>query len=293
MIQYANKRDISGTQSKAEVLIEALPYLKQFAGKRVVIKIGGELLKDEEDAKSLAQDLTLLKSVGINVIVCHGGGPQISEMMAAVNKSPEFVDGHRVTDAETLEITAMVLLGKLNRALVSLLNAHGPQAIGLSGVDGRLFLVNPKDENLGFVGNIDAVDPDPVTKVLDAGYIPVVSSIGMDKDGVVYNINADMAAGELAKAVGAEKFVVLTNVEGLYESFGDKDSLISEIDAKALKELLDSGTLSAGMLPKAECILLALEAGVSKAHMLDGRVRHAVLLEIFTPEGIGTMVVPN
>jgi acetylglutamate kinase len=283
-------RALIDTQAKARVLIEALPYITEYAGRRIVVKVGGEVVDDPTAAASFAADLVLLKAVGINVVLCHGGGPQISREMANMGREPTFVNGLRVTDAETMEITAMVLLGVLNRNLVSLLNVHGPQAVGVSGVDGRLFVVEPERAELGYVGRIREVTPDPVVRLLDDGYIPVVASIGMDDTGAAYNVNADLAAGRLAAAIGAEKYVLLTNVEGLYESFGDADTLISEIDRDGLRALRDGGSLSAGMVPKVDSILTALDGGVGRAHILDGRVEHAVLLEIFTPEGIGTMV---
>ena len=290
MIQRASTRYLEETQYKTSILIEALPYLKQFSGKRVVIKIGGELVENLEQAKSFVEDIILLKSIGLHVILVHGGGPQISRLMKQVGKEPTFVRGQRVTDFETLELTSMVLLGTVNRTLVSLLNAHGKRAVGVSGVEARLFLCTQKDPELGYVGEIVKAAGRPIANLLNSGYLPVVATIGIDEQGNTYNINADSAAGALAKAVNAEKYILLTNVEGLYESFGNKDSLISEIDMPSLEKLLDSGKLAAGMIPKVESILTALKGGVPRAHILDGRVKHAVLLEIFTPEGIGTMI---
>ena len=290
MTKRATERDLTETQHKTSILIEALPYLKQFVGKRVVIKVGGELVEDIEATKSFVEDVILLRSVGIKVILVHGGGPQITKLMKLTGKEPTFVKGQRVTDKETLELTAMVLLGQVNRTLVSLLNAHGKRAVGVSGIDARIFLCQQKDPTLGYVGDIVSVSARPVMSLLNAGYLPVIASIGMDEEGTTYNINADTAAGELARAVAAEKFILLTNVEGLYESFGNKNTLISETDMPNMQKLLESGSLTSGMIPKVESIARALAGGVSQAHILDGRVKHAVLLEIFTPEGIGTMI---
>lgn len=283
-------RVLADTQSKAHVLVEALPFLKQFGGKRVLIKVGGELLEDEAAVASFAQDLILLKSVGIEVVLCHGGGPQITRMMKRVGKEAKFINGHRVTDKETIELGAMVLLGSLNARLVGMLNTHGAKAVGMSGVDGRMLMVEPKDESLGFVGKIVTSSAEPLAMALEAGYLPVVASIGMDDNGELYNINADLAACELAVAIGAIKFVLLTNVPGLYKTFGVSDSLIPEIDTTGLKVMMKSGDITAGMIPKIEAVIYALEHGVRQTHILDGRVEHAVLLEIFTPEGVGTMV---
>ncbi len=284
------KRKLIETQAKAKTLLEALPYLKHYPGRIAVIKVGGEIILKEEAAKSLARDLVLMHSVGIKVVLCHGGGPQITEMMKRQGKTPEFIDGHRVTDKETLEITSMVLVGHINRTIVSLLNAHGENAIGLSGVDGRMFTVKQKSPKLGYVGEITKVSPEPVFAILEQGFLPVIASIGIDEQGNAYNINADIAAGEMAVALNAEKLITLTNVEGLYKTFGDEDSLISEITSSNLHALLASKTLTAGMIPKAESIVNAIENGVDRAHILDGRIEHAVLLEMFTPEGIGTMI---
>ncbi len=292
MMTFAGKRQLEETQAKAETLLEALPYLKRYPGKIAVVKVGGELVAKPKAAAQLAQDLVLLHSVGLRVVLCHGGGPQISEMMKRYGKEPVFIDGQRVTDKETLEITSMVLVGLINRTIVSLLNAHGRKAVGLSGVDGGMFTVKPKAPELGYVGEVTHVSTEAIMAILESGFLPVIASLGIDEHGDVYNVNADIAAGELAVALNAEKLVTLTNVEGLYKTFGDDDSLISEIDAPSLREMLETQVLTQGMIPKAESIVYALENGVEKAHILDGRVEHAVLLEVFTPEGIGTMITP-
>ena len=283
-------RDIKATQAKADILIEALPFIRAFAGCRVCIKVGGELVEDHLAARSLAEDLTFLKSVGIEVVLVHGGGPQISKAMKELGKEPKFIEGNRITDEKSLEIAAMVLLGQINRTIVSLLNQAGTRAVGLNGVDDRMIRVTPKDPELGFVGTIQEINTAPIEMLLKNNYVPVIAGVGVDHHGQLYNINADSAAGKIAVALGAKKLIVLTNVEGLYQSFGDKDSLISEIDTHGLIRLISTGKLSAGMIPKVEAILGAVKAGIPQAHILDGRQAHAVLLEIFTCEGIGTMV---
>lgn len=285
-------RVTAATEAKAKVLVEAMPYLRELSGRRVVVKCGGEIVDDAEQAASLVQDLLLLKMVGIDVVLCHGGGPQISRMMVRLGLDPVFSGGRRVTDEAAMDVTAMVLLGQINLEIVGLFNVHGTEAVGVNGVDGRLFLVETESPELGLVGRIVEVSPEPVERLLADGYLPVVASIGMDAAGRAHNINADEAAGHLAASLGAEKFVLLTNVEGLFESFGDADSLISEIDPAGLRELAAGGALSDGMLPKIEAVLTAIDGGVPRCHLLDGRERHAILLEIFTPEGIGTMVTP-
>lgn len=277
-------------QAKAKILLEALPYMKEFADRTVIVKGGGEIVDNPQAAASFARDIVLLRAIGVRVVLCHGGGPQISRTMEALGKEPVFRRGLRVTDDETLEVTAGVLLGTVNRRLVSLLNAHGPLAVGVSGVDARMFVTHAPEPDLGLVGEIVDVNPEPVDRLLDDGYIPVVASLGMGADGATHNINADVAAGALAGALGAEKYIVLTNVAGLYESFGDADTLLSQIDAGVLRAMRDSGTLSAGMIPKVDSILAAMDAGVRSAHILDGRLEHSVLLEIFTRDGVGTMV---
>lgn len=292
-VTSASPRVMAETQAKARVLLEALPYIKQFHGRRVVVKVGGDVADDETLAASFTRDLVLLKHVGVDVVLCHGGGPQISRMMARLGKEPTFVGGLRVTDAETLGLTAMVLIGDVNRTLVGHINAHGPHAVGMSGVDGRLLMCRPKDPQLGFVGEITEVDPSPIERLLEDGYLPVVASVAMDSEGHSYNVNADSAAGALAGALAAEKLIVLTNVEGLYEDFGDADSLIAEIDQASLRAMYDDGALHTGMLPKVAAILSALDEGVGAVHILDGRVEHALLLEIFTPEGIGTKIASS
>lgn len=292
MIRYDDQRTSAEVEAKALVFIEAIPYLRQFAGKRIVVKVGGELLLDPEAAHAFAQDVFLLNSVGIRVVVVHGGGPQITKHMEALGIQAQFINGQRVTDKDTLEVASLILLGKVNQELVARINAFGSLAMGFSGVSGNIFSVVPLDPKLGFVGNIHHVQSDPVIHLLDAGYIPVISSLGSDGKGQSYNINADLAAGELAASLQAEKLVILTNTEGIYEDFSARSQLISEVDTATLAELRDKGSFKHGMIPKIESIIGALRAGVASAHVLDGRRPHAVLLEFFTTRGIGTMVFP-
>lgn len=287
------RRDISSTQYKASVLIEALAYIKAYAGKTVVIKLGGAAMTTPRLAEAFAEDMALMRLVGIRPVVVHGGGPQISEMMTRLGMQPRFVGGLRVTDAATVEVARMVLLGQINRHIVALINRHGDLATGLSGEDGNLFVTErrtgPGGEDIGFVGDVVEVRPAVVLKLLDDGFIPVIAPLGISAEGEVHNINADTAAGAIATALAAEKLVYLTDVPGLYEDLGDKESLLSEVSLDELRAMMEGRKLSEGMLPKIASCVRALEGGVARAHILDGRVEHAVLLEVFTPEGIGTM----
>lgn len=282
-------------QAKAAVLIEALPYIRRWSGKTVVVKVGGEVLDDERNLDSFATDITLLRFVGMNPIVVHGGGKQISEAMRSFGKEPSFVGGHRVTDAETVGIVRMVLMGQVNKTLVAAMNGHGGRAAGISGEDGALLtarkVLRHGAQDLGFVGEVESVNTSILETLVASEFIPVVAPFGSGPGGA-YNINADLAAGAIAGALGAEKVVFLTNVEGLYHDLGDSGSLISETSVDQLKKLLDAESLSAGMIPKIQSAVAAIEAGVKQAHILDGRVQHALLVEIFTDEGAGTMVLP-
>lgn len=275
---------------RAEVLLEALPYIRRFRDARVVIKLGGNAMVDASLARSFADDVVLLNSVGLKPIVVHGGGPQIGDLMARVGKEPEFRDGLRVTDAETLDIARMVLVGKIGRDIVSAVNAHGPLAVGMSGEDAGLIRASARDPELGFVGDVAEVNPAIVERLLAENLIPVVSTIGTDTAGQAYNINADTVASRLAAALGATKLVYLTDVEGLRADVDDPESLVSRMSAGELSTMLASGALAGGMIPKAEGCVFALNAGVGQAHILDGRLSHVVLLEIFTDSGVGTMV---
>ena len=276
---------------KAVVLAEALPYIQEFAGKVVVVKYGGHAMEDPTLADLFAQDVVLMRHVGMNPVVVHGGGPQISDLMQRLGKEPEFVDGLRVTDAETMDIVRMALVGKVNREIVASVNRHGSYAVGLSGEDAGLISVSMRDERLGFVGDVTGIDPSIVHRLLNEELIPVIATIGVDDAGQAYNINADTVAGAIAEALGAEKLVYLTDVAGLYADYPDESTLISRVDVAGLAELEAAGKVSEGMIPKLHSCADALRKGVGRAHILDGRVPHALLLEFFTREGIGTMIV--
>ncbi|MFD0362252.1 acetylglutamate kinase [Nocardia sp. GCM10030253] len=282
---------------KAHILAEALPWLQKFRDKIVVVKYGGNAMVDAELKRAFAADMAFLRTVGVHPVVVHGGGPQISAMLEKLGLQGEFRGGFRVTTPEVMDVVRMVLFGQVGRELVGLINAHGPYAVGISGEDARLFTatrrtvdVDGAPTDIGLVGDVTEVNPAAVLDLIDAGRIPVVSTIAPDVDGVVHNINADTAAAALAEGIGAEKLVVLTDVEGLYTNWPDRSSLTSRIDADELAELLPS--LDTGMVPKMEACLRAVLGGVPTAHVIDGRVPHSVLLELFTGEGIGTMVTP-
>ncbi|MEY2402536.1 MAG: acetylglutamate kinase [Acidimicrobiaceae bacterium] len=275
---------------KADVLVEALPYIRKFFGSTVVVKYGGNAMTDPALARQFADDVVLMRSVGMRPVVVHGGGPQISALMERLGMVPEFRDGLRVTDAESLDVARMVLVGKINRDIVSSVNVHGPLAVGLSGEDAGLILASARNPELGFVGDVAAVNPGIVQRLLAEELIPVVSTIGADLAGQSYNINADTVAGALAEALEAEKVVYLTDVEGLLSDLDDPASLISHIDATQLQKLIDSGVLTGGMIPKIAACVHAVEHGVGSAHILDGRIPHVLLLEVFTDSGIGTMI---
>ncbi len=277
---------------KAHVLAEALPYLRAFTGKTVVIKYGGHAMDDPALADLFAQDVVLMRLVGMNPVVVHGGGPQISDLMRRLGKEPEFVDGLRVTDAESVDIVRMALVGKVNREIVASLNQHGSLAVGLSGEDAGLIKVEMRDERLGFVGDITSIDASIVQKLCNEELIPVIATVGVDELGQAYNINADSVAGAIALALQAEKLVYLTDVSGIYADYPDESSLINHTDVRGLERLLVDGKADGGMIPKLESCLQALQGGVRSAHILDGRIPHALLLEFFTREGIGTMVLP-
>lgn len=282
---------IAESTRKAKVLMEALPYIRQFKGKTVVIKYGGSAMADEGLRESFAGDVSLLSMVGIRTVVVHGGGPQITRAMAQAGVKPEWVDGLRVTDAATIRVVQTTLAGEVNPDIVRLLSTHGAKAVGITGLDNHLFAARPRDERLGFVGEIDRVDPEIVLGLLDRDMVPVIAPLARGADHATYNLNADTAAGALAKALGAEKLVYLTDVEGLYRDLGDADSLVSRITVAELQQLIESGSASSGMLPKLGSCIDAMQGGVRRTHILDGRVQHALLLEIFTEQGIGTMVV--
>jgi acetylglutamate kinase len=277
-------------EARAAVLIEALPYIQRFRGAVVVVKYGGNAMVDPSLAATFAEDVVLMRSVGLRPVVVHGGGPQISALMERLGKVPEFRDGQRVTDAETIEIARMVLVGKINRDIVGAINVHGPLAVGVSGEDAGLIVADARDPALGFVGDVGAVHPAILERLLAEDLIPVVSTIGADRSGQAYNINADAVAGAVAEALSAEKVIYLTDVAGLLAEVDDPESLISRIDAAALRGLVADGTLTGGMIPKIDACLHAVEHGVGSAHLLDGRLPHVVLLELFSDAGAGTMI---
>ena len=283
---------------KAGVLAEALPWLQRFHDRVVVVKYGGNAMVDDELKRAFAQDMVFLRLAGIHPVVVHGGGPQISAMLKRLGLPGEFRGGLRVTTPETIDVVRMVLVGQVGRELVGLVNQHGPYAVGLSGEDAGLFvaerrtaLVGGEEVDIGLVGDVVEVNPDAVLDIVRAGRIPVVAGVAPDRDGTVHNINADSAAAALAAALDAAKLVVLTDVEGLYANYPDPDSLISELTADELEPMLPE--LESGMAPKMEACLRAVRGGVAQAHVIDGRVPHSVLLELFTSEGVGTMVVPS
>lgn len=288
---------IDTAAQKAAVLAEALPWLQRFHGSTVVVKYGGNAMLDEQLKRAFAQDMVFLRLAGLRPVVVHGGGPQINVMLDRLGIAGEFRGGLRVTTPETIDVVRMVLFGQVGRELVGLINAHGPFAVGISGEDARLFIaarrsatVEGQQVDVGLVGDVVRVNPSAVLDIVGAGRIPVVSGLAPDADGVVHNVNADTAAAALAIALDAEKLVILTDVEGFYTDWPDRSSLVSELTADRLETLLPA--LSAGMVPKMEACLRAVRGGVPRAHVIDGRVAHSVLLEVFTTQGVGTMVLP-
>jgi acetylglutamate kinase len=278
---------------RAAVLIEALPYFRQFYGKTIVVKYGGNAMIDDRLKNQVMQDIALLLYVGIRPILVHGGGPEISALMKQMGHEPTFVDGLRVTDAATMEIVEMALAGKTNKGIVALLNRQGARAVGLSGKDADLLVAKKLESaqgDLGFVGEVTQINADILTLLADEGYVPVISSVAIGTDGESYNVNADHAAGALAAEVKAAKLIVLTDVEGLYRDFSDKSTLISDLDIAGAREMLASGAAEKGMIPKLEACVTAIEGGVERAHLIDGRQPHAILIEVFTDTGIGTMI---
>jgi len=285
--------------ARADVLLEALPYIKRYSGKTMVIKYGGHAMADEELKESFAQDVVLLKYVGINPVVVHGGGPQIGKMLKQLGIESQFVRGMRVTDAQTMDIVEMVLVGKINKEIVTLINRHGGRAVGLSGKDGELILARKlavageggrtsAKVDIGLVGEVRAINPTVIESLDRSDFIPVIAPVGVGERGETYNINADLVAGEVAEALGAEKLILLTDVEGIKDGDG---KVIPTLDADRATLLIREGIIGEGMIPKVECCVAALRGGARKTHIIDGRVRHAVLLEIFTREGVGTEVV--
>ena len=279
--------------TRADVLVEALPYIRRFAGRTVVVKYGGNALAgtSEHDALALfAEDIVLMHTVGIRPVVVHGGGPQINDMLSRLNIESKFVNGLRVTDEATMQVVQMVLNGNVNPQIVSAINVHGNVAVGLSGEDGRTLQVTARDASLGFVGDIEKVRTHVIDGLLADGLVPVLSTVGVDVNGQPYNINADTAAGAIAEALGAEKIVYLTDIAGLRKDIDDATSLIQRITVDELSALIADGTISGGMIPKVESCMQSVRGGVKSAHILDGRIAHVLLLELFTDQGVGTMI---
>ena len=289
----AKEELVFSPERRAGVLVETLPYITRFAGRIVVVKFGGNAMESDELADQFAQDIVLMHSVGIKPVVVHGGGPQIGDLVERLGLSTEFKDGQRVTDKETLEIAQMVLVGKVNTDIVSSINVHSPIAVGLSGGDSKLIEATQRDSSLGYVGDVVKINPSIVDCLMEENLIPVISTIGTDSNGQAYNINSDTVAAALAGSLKAERLLYLTDVEGLLEDVSDPESKISKIGISSLNDLIDKGIVKSGMIPKAQACIDAIKEGVASAHMVDGRIPHVLLLELFTDAGIGTMVLPE
>ncbi len=275
---------------RAEVITQALPYIKKYNGEIVVVKYGGNAMINEMLKEQVMMDIVLLWLIGVKVVLVHGGGPEISDAMTKLGKQPEFVDGLRVTDKETVDIVQMVLSGKVNKSLVTLLETKGGKAMGISGVDGGLIKATPRDSRLGFVGDITEINIEPVTDLLEKGYIPVISTVGCDSSGNIYNINGDTAAACIAGALSAKRLIMMTDIAGILKDKDDPSTLIPDITVSEAKELFGTGIISGGMIPKVNCCIDAIDKGVKKVIIMDGRVPHSILMEILTDEGAGTMV---
>lgn len=283
-------REFSNAQ-RAEVLTQALPYIKRYSGEIVVVKYGGNAMINEDLKEQVMQDIVLLWLTGVKIVLVHGGGPEISDMMNKLGKKAEFVDGLRVTDKETVDVVQMVLAGKISKTLVNHIQVKGGKAMGISGMDGHLIEAKMKDQRLGFVGDITNVNIEPVTDLLEKGYIPVISTVGCDEKGNAYNINADTAAARIAGALGARRLIMMTDIAGLLKDKDDPSTLIPEITVHEAKELLSDGTIQGGMIPKIKCCVDAITHGVKNVIIMDGRIPHSILMELFTDEGAGTMVI--
>ena len=275
---------------RAEFLTEALPYIRRYTGKTVVVKYGGNAMINPELKQQVMEDIVLLWLIGVKIVLVHGGGPEINDLMKRLGKVPEFVNGLRVTDQETIDIVQMVLAGKVNKTLVNLIGTCGGQAIGLSGMDGHMIDCSMKDEKLGFVGAIQNVNVAPITDLLEKNYIPVISTIGCDKEGNLYNINGDTAAAFIAGALGAERLIMMTDIDGILRDKDDPNTLIRELTVPEAKALYDEGIVSGGMIPKVDCCIEAISHGVKNVVIMDGRVPHAIVMELLTDEGAGTMI---
>ena len=278
------------TEEQAKMLIEALPYIQKYNNKTIVIKYGGNAMLNESIKKSVMKDILLMHFVGMRPILVHGGGPDINNMMDKLGLQPRFINGKRVTDTETMEIVEMVLAGKTNKNIVGLINTLGGDAVGLCGKDGNLVSASAMDEKLGLVGKIDFINPKILLDLMEDNYIPVISSIGMGTMGETYNINADHIAGEIAASVGAEKLIMLTDVDGIYSDINNPNSFIARIDIDEAKEMISTGAISKGMIPKVEACITAIQGGVERTHIINGTKPHSILMEIMTDHGIGTMI---
>jgi acetylglutamate kinase len=280
--------------TRVRVLSEALPYIQQFAGRTVVIKYGGAAMKQSNLKDKVIRDIVFLSCVGVRPVVVHGGGPEINTWLAKLGIEPQFKDGLRVTDAPTMDVVEMVLVGRVNKELVSLINRAGGKAVGLCGKDGNLVRARPVgQEGIGFVGEVSSVTPDVVNTLVEGGYVPVISSVAADENGQAHNINADTVAGEIAAALGAEKLILLTDTAGILEDYKDPSTLLTKMDIQTARGLIDTGIVAGGMIPKVSCCIRSIAQGVKAAHIVDGRVPHALLLEILTDEGIGSMIVAS
>ena len=277
-------------QERAEVLTQALPHIKRYNGKIVVVKYGGNAMIDEKLKSEVMEDIVLLWLIGVKVVLVHGGGPEISDLMKKLGKQPNFVDGLRVTDKETVDIVQMVLAGKVNKSLVNLIGTYGGRAVGISGIDGGLIQAEMKDERLGYVGKITNVNIQPVIDLLEKNYIPVISTVACDKEGNAYNINGDTAAAFIAGALGAERMIMMTDIAGILKDKDDPSTLIPKVTVSEAEEFFENGIISGGMIPKVECCIEAIREGVKKVVIMDGRVHHSILMELLTNEGAGTLV---
>ena len=280
--------------TRVRVLSEALPYIQQFAGRTVVVKYGGAAMKDSQLKDKVMRDIVFLSCVGLRPVVVHGGGPEINSWLDKLGIEPQFKNGLRVTDAPTMDVVEMVLVGRVNKEIVSLINQAGGKAVGLCGKDGNLIKARPEgQEGIGFVGEVNSVDISLLGSLVNSGYIPVVSSVAADETGQAYNINADTVAGELAAALGAEKLILLTDTAGILKDYKDPSTLIAKLDIQEARQLISTGVVAGGMIPKVSCCVRSLAQGVRAAHIIDGRIAHALLLEIFTDAGIGSMLVAS
>lgn len=278
---------------RAEVLTQALPFIRKHTGKIIVVKYGGNAMIEDQLKQQVMEDIVLLWTIGIKVVLLHGGGPEINDVMQQMGKEPEFINGLRVTDKETVDIVQMVLAGKVNKTLVAMLESYGGNAMGISGIDGRLIEAETKDEKLGFVGKVTHVNAEPIFDLLNSGYIPVISTVGCDKSGNIYNINGDTAAAHIAGALGAKRLILMTDIAGILTDKDDRNTLIPELSISEARKLANDGIINGGMLPKVECCIKALNEGVDKVVIMDGRIPHSILMELLTDEGAGTMMVKD